>query len=374
MVNNCPSKLPLPEVIINSYVHTSIRWLVEFNSFVSKDDDDKKGQLVEKLSSSTTTVRPLTENSLLNRPKWFAELTTNNQRRRMSEQPASNLARLDTDEHLSLSGENLETRWNISSDIVGSRKEHHEDSDSGSSDFDDRLRFAFAVNDFDNSRNSSSNDSKGSLLLNDSIEEDILNFGLLKSVDALRVSEMNAAEELIIPEMPAGNELVFTLMDNWGDEMYIGLNGIEILDPNGNRPNIKKISLVDANRTNLSTADTHKLFDKLNRTQDDNHIWQYCFGKSPPASLPIRIVIQFEKLTTLALLRIWNHNKSRIHSYRGVKTLQINLDGHLIFKGEIVKASGDLFASLEHFGDVSWYRQRMPRGAALWPPSIRTFI
>jgi hypothetical protein len=41
------------------------------------------------------------------------------------------------------------------------------------------------------------------------------------------------------------------------------------------------------------------------------------------------------------MIRIWNYNKSRIHSYRGAKTLSCFLDDTEIFKGEIRKAPGN---------------------------------
>ena len=42
------------------------------------------------------------------------------------------------------------------------------------------------------------------------------------------------------------------------------------------------------------------------------------------------------------MIRIWNYNKSRIHSYRGARLITCELDGKLIFKGEIQKAPGNL--------------------------------
>lgn len=42
------------------------------------------------------------------------------------------------------------------------------------------------------------------------------------------------------------------------------------------------------------------------------------------------------------MIRVWNFNKSRIHSYRGVKNAEIYLDQKCIFKGEISKAPGML--------------------------------
>ena len=41
------------------------------------------------------------------------------------------------------------------------------------------------------------------------------------------------------------------------------------------------------------------------------------------------------------MIRIWNYNKSRIHSYRGARLVSIDLDGKAIFKGEIRKAPGN---------------------------------
>ena len=47
------------------------------------------------------------------------------------------------------------------------------------------------------------------------------------------------------------------------------------------------------------------------------------------------------KVTQIAMIRLWNYNKSRIHSYRGARQVDIALDGKSIFKGEIRKAPGN---------------------------------
>lgn len=47
-----------------------------------------------------------------------------------------------------------------------------------------------------------------------------------------------------------------------------------------------------------------------------------------------------------------NYNKSRIHSYRGAKDVEISLDGTYIFKGEIARACGGTQGGTEAFGDV----------------------
>ena len=47
-----------------------------------------------------------------------------------------------------------------------------------------------------------------------------------------------------------------------------------------------------------------------------------------------------------------NYNKSRIHSYRGVKNIIINLDSVCIFRGEIARASGEILGNIRTLGDV----------------------
>ena len=44
----------------------------------------------------------------------------------------------------------------------------------------------------------------------------------------------------------------------------------------------------------------------------------------------------------MSMMRIWNYNKSRIHSYRGARYVEALLDERPIFKGEIQKAPGML--------------------------------
>jgi hypothetical protein len=40
-------------------------------------------------------------------------------------------------------------------------------------------------------------------------------------------------EEFSIPELPAGQELSLTLLSNWGSQSFVGLNGVELFDSDG---------------------------------------------------------------------------------------------------------------------------------------------
>ena len=68
------------------------------------------------------------------------------------------------------------------------------------------------------------------------------------------------------------------------------------------------------------------------------HTWISQF--SPEKNYEITITLLNE--ATLSMIRIWNYNKSRVHSFKGIKDIKIKLDETDIFTGEIKRASGDL--------------------------------
>ncbi|KAI5939981.1 Katanin-interacting protein [Manis javanica] len=156
-----------------------------------------------------------------------------------------------------------------------------------------------------------------------------------------------------IPVLPYGQHLVIDITSTWGDRHYVGLNGIEIFSSKGQPVQIANIQAdpPDINILPSYGKDPRvvtNLTDGVNRTQDDMHVWlaPFTLGKAHSIS------IDFMHPCQVALIRIWNYNKSRIHSFRGVKDITMLLDSQCIFKGEIAKASGTLTGAPEHFGDT----------------------
>ena len=90
------------------------------------------------------------------------------------------------------------------------------------------------------------------------------------------------------------------------------------------------------------------LIDSVNRTRDDLHMWLTPF--TPGENHLVHL--EFSQASQLAMLRIWNYNKSRIHSHRGARHIRIELDGVPVFVGEIARASGGLLGGTEAFGDT----------------------
>ncbi|XP_075623883.1 katanin-interacting protein isoform X2 [Balearica regulorum gibbericeps] len=173
-----------------------------------------------------------------------------------------------------------------------------------------------------------------------------------------RQQEENSVEaydgnDFKIPVLPYGQHLVIDIQTTWGDRHYVGLNGIEVFSSKGEPVQISKITAEppDINILPAYGNDPRiitNLIDGVNRTQDDMHLWLAPFtpGKSH------FIFIDFVNSCEVAMIRIWNYNKSRIHSFRGVKDIIMVLDEQCIFKGEIAKASGTLSGAPEHFGDT----------------------
>ncbi|XP_026172275.1 protein KIAA0556 isoform X2 [Mastacembelus armatus] len=164
---------------------------------------------------------------------------------------------------------------------------------------------------------------------------------------------MEREDEFEIPVLPQGQRLVINILSTWGDRHYVGLNGLEVFSSSGEplRPAHIHADPPDINILPAYGKDPRvvtNLIDSINRTQDDMHLWLAPF--TPGCSHTI--FLDFGAPYQVAMIRVWNYNKSRIHSFRGVKEVEMLLDGRCIFRGEIAKASGTLSGGLDQFGDT----------------------
>uniref|UniRef100_A0A673Y8P3 Protein KIAA0556-like n=1 Tax=Salmo trutta TaxID=8032 RepID=A0A673Y8P3_SALTR len=159
--------------------------------------------------------------------------------------------------------------------------------------------------------------------------------------------------EFEIPLLPHGQRLVINILSTWGDRHYVGLNGLEVFSSSGQpvRPAHIQANPPDINVLPAYGKDPRvvaNLIDGVNRTQDDMHLWLAPFTQG----MSHVINLEFAGPCQVAMIRVWNYNKSRIHSFRGVKEAEMLLDGRCIFRGEIAKASGTLSGGLDQFGDT----------------------
>ncbi|XP_067133505.1 katanin-interacting protein-like isoform X3 [Centruroides vittatus] len=159
--------------------------------------------------------------------------------------------------------------------------------------------------------------------------------------------------DFIIPELPEGQNLTLNILTTWGDKHYVGLNGIEIFCDNGHLVEVEKLwaDPADINILPEYSCDPRiitNLIDGVYRTHDDMHLWLAPFTMNSNHY----IYMTFKQPVKIAMIRIWNYNKSRIHSYRGARHMEMILDGQPIFKGEIARACGEIQGSTEAFGDT----------------------
>ena len=152
---------------------------------------------------------------------------------------------------------------------------------------------------------------------------------------------------VIIPELPRGKILKITIYSTWGDQYYVGLSGIEIFDEKGESIQFRDVkNQVKADPPDINMLPGYgkdprtidKLFDGSYMTCDDLHVWLAPFTKNKENY----VYIDFEEIKTISMIRIWNYNKSRIHSYRGAKEISLRLDDKITFRGEVNKAPGSL--------------------------------
>ncbi|XP_016314172.1 uncharacterized protein KIAA0556 [Sinocyclocheilus anshuiensis] len=160
-------------------------------------------------------------------------------------------------------------------------------------------------------------------------------------------------EDFEIPVLPQGRHLGINILSTWGDRHYVGLNGIEIFSSSGEP--VTPIHIVadppDINILPAYGKDPRvvtNLIDGVHRTQDDMHLWLAPFTPGRKHVISVDLGVR----CCLAMIRVWNYNKSRIHSFRGVREMEMILDGRCIFRGEIAKASGTLSGALDQFGDT----------------------
>ena len=115
------------------------------------------------------------------------------------------------------------------------------------------------------------------------------------------------------------------IISTWGHPHYVGLNGIELFDQFGQPIVIKQpkkqlkacppdINVLPGYGSDPRTVD--KIVDGNYLTKDDMHVWLAPFSPDGPSNT---VTIYLYNAVRLSMVRIWNYNKSRIHSFRGVK-------------------------------------------------------
>jgi hypothetical protein len=146
--------------------------------------------------------------------------------------------------------------------------------------------------------------------------------------------------------LPFGNSLNMEILSTWGDQFYVGLNGFDIFDDNGKlvRSDVQSITTTPADINVLPEYENDpriaaNLIDGINFTRDDLHVWLAPILE-PVVPLPqvqdrilASVDITFRRSIRISMIRIFNYNKSRTHTSRGVKRCRIRIGNIIVFEG-----------------------------------------
>ena len=166
---------------------------------------------------------------------------------------------------------------------------------------------------------------------------------------------------------PRGKILKMEIYSTWGDGLYVGLNGLDIFDENGdllsnNSSGKSSVLRIESDRKNLLSSpefendprEVSNIVNGTNFTRNDLHVWLAPLGhlennnenndnngnsnncnnnNTSEKKLITSISIFFKKSITISLIRVFNYNKSRTHCTRGVRDCVFKLDDVTIYEG-----------------------------------------
>lgn len=154
-----------------------------------------------------------------------------------------------------------------------------------------------------------------------------------------KIEEDSIPQQYETPLFPSGCILKFVFFSTWSDPYYLGLNGIELYDRANELIRLTE-DVVEADPRDINVLPEvngkdgrtlDKLYDGVNNTYDDHHMWLSPYSSARPNVL----FLLFDEPIVLSRILLWNYSKTPT---RGVRELEIQMDDVIIYHGILNQA------------------------------------
>jgi hypothetical protein len=165
----------------------------------------------------------------------------------------------------------------------------------------------------------------------------------------------------VLAQLPRAERSVrLTILSTWGDPHFVGLAGLELFDVSGALfvPSARELGRLRAEPADVNVLPGYgqdprvvqNLFARADGDDgggddggggpsgcDESLMWLAPFTQGARHTVELLL----DAPLTLAMARVWNYNKSRAHSFRGARLIELECDDVLVFAGEVNKAPGN---------------------------------
>lgn len=127
------------------------------------------------------------------------------------------------------------------------------------------------------------------------------------------------------------------MLSTWGHIQVGGLTEIELFDITGTKIRLVPADIIIKNAGKILT-DTGKLINGSYLTNDEKEMWVCSL---PDYKKCLEIYIYSPKSSEIGAIRLWNYNKSTLESVKGIKEIEMLINGENVWNGLVQRGEGN---------------------------------